>query len=339
MLNVVASWPMDPKTADRIRAVSPEVNLRVLGQSDPKLGRGNFDDMQAQTSDAQLAEGFAEADVIVCPYGAIAKRGVDLRALAPRVRWVQTIAAGADRMPQELISEGIVFTTSSGVSAKPISEFVLAFMLMFTKGWPGFFHNQAAHKWGPVKRPTDLAGHTVGIVGLGHIGGEVARLSKAFGCRVLGIRRSFTTRGPDEVADEAVPTSDLFYLMGESDFVVITAPLTAETRGMIGPEQLAAMKPTAYLINVSRGGLVNEPALVAALKEGRIAGAGLDVFAVEPLPQDSELWDMPNVIVSSHSSGGSEHSRERQEEIFLENLRRYLAGGPLMNVVDPARGY
>ncbi|MPZ49373.1 MAG: D-2-hydroxyacid dehydrogenase [Dehalococcoidia bacterium] len=340
MLKVVISWPLAPALVERIQAVSPEVNLRVLGvATNPGGPRGNFDQMQAQATDQQMAEGFAEADVILCPYGAVAKRVPDLRAIAPKVSWVQSIAAGADRMPQQLISEGVVFTTSSGVAAQPIAEFVLGHMLMFSKGWPAFFRTQQAHEWRAGKRPADLSGHTVGIVGMGHIGSEVARLAHAFDCRVLGIRRSFTSRGPDEIADEAVPPSEINYLMAESDFVVLAAPLTPQTRGIVGVKEIAAMKPTAYLINIARGGLVDEPALVAALKEGRIAGAGLDVFAVEPLPAESELWDMPNVIISPHSAGGSERSLERTIDIFCGNLRRYLAGEPLLNIVDPERGY
>ena len=161
----------------------------------------------------------------------------------------------------------------------------------------------------------------MGVVGMGRIGTEVARLAKAAGCRVLGIRRSAIGRQSGEApADEVLPPSDLAYLLSESDYVVLAAPLTRETRHLIGPEQLRAMKPTAGVINIPRG-------------------AGVAVFEREPLPEDSELWGMENVIVSPHISGGTEFYFQRAVPIFCENLRRYLDGRPLMNVVDPERGY
>jgi phosphoglycerate dehydrogenase-like enzyme len=210
---------------------------------------------------------------------------------------------------------------------------------MFCRGWPHLFRFQQAHEFNRRIPPRELCGKTVGIIGMGHIGAAVAQRARAFGCRVLGIRRSFTARGPDAVADEAVPPSDLDYLLGESDFVVIAAPLTPETRGLIGEAQLRAMKPSACLINVARGAIVDEPALIRALKEGWIAGAGLDVFVREPLPPESELWDLENLILTPHISGGTEIYSLRATEIFCANLRRYLAGQPLENVVDPNRGY
>ena len=165
--------------------------------------------------------------------------------------------------------------------------------------------------------PGELGGRTVGVVGMGHIGREVARLAKAFGCRVLAIRRSYRERGADPPADEALPPADLDYLLGESDFVVLAAPLSEETAGLIGERELRLLGPHGYLINVARGGLVDEPALVRALRGGAIAGAALDVYEREPLPVESALWGLDNVILTPHIAAGTEHYEERATEISL----------------------
>jgi phosphoglycerate dehydrogenase-like enzyme len=179
----------------------------------------------------------------------------------------------------------------------------------------------------------------VGIVGLGHIGREVARLAKAFGMRVLATRRSARKSRRAKYVDHLFSPDKLRDLLSESDYVVLTLALTPETRGIIGEAELRSMKPTAYLINVARGGLVDEAALVRALEEQRIAGAGLDVFTTEPLPQDSPLWGFENVIISPHIAGGMEDYVARATAVFCENLRRYLGGRRLINVVDKGKGY
>jgi phosphoglycerate dehydrogenase-like enzyme len=286
----------------------------------------------------ELTAALAEAEVLFSFWGGAISRLEDLRDRAPKLRWVQLTHAGAERVDPKLIAQGVTFTTAGGLAATPIAEFVMAYMLMFSKGWPGLFRAQSEHRYTRFM-PREVLGKTIGIVGMGYIGGEVARLGKAFGCRVLGMRRSFGSRGPDAVADEAVPPSDLHYLLSESDFVVIAAPLTAETQGMIGEAQLKQMKRSAYLINIARGPLVDEAALIAALRDGTIAGAGLDVFEQEPLPPESGLWDLENVVLSPHISGGTEIYNKRATGIFCDNLRRFLEGASLMNIVDPERGY
>jgi phosphoglycerate dehydrogenase-like enzyme len=313
----------------------------VLGQEARQLFRGEIrypSELQAVTGMDELTEALTEAEVLFSFWGGAISQMEDFRARAPKLRWVQLTHAGAERVSPKLIEGGITFTTAGGLAATPIAEMVMAYVLMFSKGWPRLFEAQRSHKYSRFM-PREVLGRTIGIVGMGYIGGEVARLGKAFGCRVIGMRRSFTSRGPDAVADEAVPPSDLGYLLAESDFVVIAAPLTEETQGMIGAEQLAQMKRAAYVINIARGGLVDEEAMIAALKEGTIAGAALDVFAREPLPPESELWDLPNVLITPHISGGTEIYNKRATDIFTANLRRYLAGETLVNVVDPARGY
>jgi phosphoglycerate dehydrogenase-like enzyme len=175
---------------------------------------------------------------------------------------------------------------------------------------------------------------------MGRIGTEVARLVQAFGCRVLAIRGSAVGRRQGEPpADELLSPYDLPYLLSESDYVVLAVPLTERTRHLIGEEELRAMKPAAVLINISRGAVIDEAALVRALKEGWIGGAALDVFEREPLSDESELWGMENVIVSPHVSGATELYFQRAVPIFCENLRRYLDSRPLLNVIDPQRGY
>jgi len=191
--------------------------------------------------------------------------------------------------------------------------------------------------WEGRRSSGELCGKTLGIVGLGGIGSEVAKRAKAFGMRVIATRRRPDRRS--EFADEVRGADELGWLLGESDFVAVCSALTHETRHLIGAEELKRMKATAYLINIGRGGLVDEGALVAALRGGEIAGAGLDVFEREPLPSESPLWEMPNVMITPHDAGSSPRSHERLMEVFLENLRRYVAGEPLLNVVDKRAGY
>jgi phosphoglycerate dehydrogenase-like enzyme len=198
-----------------------------------------------------------------------------------------------------------------------------------------------ARKWDRIGG-TEIWGSTVGIIGLGDVGMAVAERAKAMGCRVIGTRRSVSSAqknaGP---VDELLPASEVNYLLRESDYVVLAAPLTPETHHLINGETLRLMKPTAVLINVARGGVVDEAALIAALKSGVIAGAALDVFDKEPLPKESPLWKMDNVFITPHISptSGSAIFMRRHVQLFNENLKRYLAGEPLLNVVDVERGY
>jgi phosphoglycerate dehydrogenase-like enzyme len=250
----------------------------------------------------------------------------------PRLRWFQSTSAGVDELIDAGYGErGVAVTTSSGVHATPIGEFALHFMLMFAKQAARSLRSQQAKRWERFT-PAELKDATVGIVGLGHIGSEVARLAKGFGCRVLAFDRLRSDAGPAELVD-------LPKLLAESDYVVLSVPLSIETRHLIGEAELRAMKPSAVLINICRGLVVDEAALIRALKEGWIAGAGLDVFEREPLPPESELWGLENVIITPHVSGANVHYFDRAVPIFCENLRRYLDGRPLLNAIDPARGY
>jgi phosphoglycerate dehydrogenase-like enzyme len=267
------------------------------------------------------------------------KRFASLAADGPKVRWLHTASAGVDHVltPSVRAKSGLTVTDSGPAFEIAISEFVLAWMLSTARCLPELAAHQREHQWKSVVQE-ELFGQTVGIIGLGPIGRGVATRASAFGMHVLGLRRRDAPMpGVDEILRGA---NGLERLLAESDWVVVAAALTDESHSLLGPEQLARMKPTARLINIARGGLVDEPALIDALRTGRLAGACLDVFAREPLPADSPLWDLPNVTVSPHnSSGWTEGLRARQKTIFLENLRRFAQGKPLENVVDIAQGY
>ncbi|MFB3882220.1 MAG: D-2-hydroxyacid dehydrogenase [Armatimonadota bacterium] len=265
----------------------------------------------------------------------------ELWKAAPRLKWVHSGGAGVERfMTPDFVASPIILTNSQGVYAIPIADHVMAFVLHFSRRFGELVRKQLAHEWEgwEERRSSDeLWGKTLGIVGLGGIGSEVARRAKAFGMRVIATRQR--PDRPSEFADEVRGADQLPWLLRESDYVALCSALTHETRHLIGAEELKLMKPTAVITNIGRGGLVDEQALIGALNTGVIAGAGLDVFEQEPLPADSPLWDMPNVMITPHDAGSSPQSHERFMAIFLENLRRYVAGEPLLNVVDKRAGY
>ncbi|MDI6895245.1 MAG: D-2-hydroxyacid dehydrogenase [Bacillota bacterium] len=280
-----------------------------------------------------------EADVI---YGTRLSAGAAARAR--QLKWVHAPAAGVDRLlTPELVSGPVAVTCSRGLHAHSLSEHAFALMLALARRLPEFWEDRRDRRW-QRREGRVLAGGALLVVGLGAVGTEVARKGLAFGMRVLAVRRTAHPGGggPADAAPglkEVGGPDSLLRLLGRADWVVLCVPLTTETREMIGRRELEAMKPTAHLINVARGEVVDEPALVSALKEGRIAGAGLDVFAAEPLPPESELWGLPNVVITPHMGGSMEDYEERALGIFLDNLRRFLAGEPLRNVVDKGRGY
>jgi phosphoglycerate dehydrogenase-like enzyme len=263
---------------------------------------------------------------------------VGLPAMAPSLKWVHLYSAGVDTALSDVLDAGIAVTTSSGANAGPIAEFVLGAMIMHAKHMQERVKAQLERRW--VKfRNAELGGKTIGIVGVGHIGSEVARRAAAFDMRVLGARRSYVDGQRLPQFDEVYPNTSLAEMLRHCDYVVVAVSLTPETRGMIGEAEFRAMKPGAFFINVSRGPVADERALIGALAGGHLGGAALDVFEREPLPPESELWDMPNVFVSAHNSSGVAEHSHRATEIFAENRRRYLSGQPLLNQVDPAKGY
>lgn len=259
----------------------------------------------------------------------------------PGLRWVQGTAAGTGEQLKaaeltEAELERVAITSASGVHVGPLAEFCLLGLLAFTKGLPRLQADQRADHWDhyPV---AELQGGTLLILGLGAIGTEVARLAKAFGMRTIGINRRGRSDSPH--VDEAHAPEHLHDLLGRADALAVTLPLTEETRGMLDAPALSHMKPGAILVNIGRGELIDQRALVEALREHRLAGAALDVFATEPLPTESALWDLPNVLVSPHTAALSIHENERISELFTENLSRYLAGEELLSRVDPKLFY
>ncbi len=270
------------------------------------------------------------------------------RILAPNLRWLQYPGAGVDGLrPSGLLDEGspVVVTTATGMHATTISEYVFGSMLMFNWNWPQMVRLQDSHLWA---RSTgwynlggrELAGQTLGVVGMGSIGRRIAQVGRSFGMRVLGIRRSFSTESAsDPDLDQGYAPQQLQELLKQSDYVVLAVPLTPETERLIGEAELRSMKSNAYLVNIARGHVIDEQALIRALRENWIAGAGLDVTEVEPLPSNSPLYGMPNVILTPHIAGVSVHYEARLAELFADNLRRYRAGEPLLHRFDPARGY
>ena len=262
-----------------------------------------------------------------------------LLELAPNVRWIQATSAGIGQLMVRngFVGSSVVFTTASGIHATPLAEFCLWAMLGFAKDAPRLAREQAAHHWERYCG-RELRGTTVGIIGLGQVGREVARLSRAFGMRVMATRRTAPS-GRDPDVDEWVPASELPRLLRASDTVVVCTPQTPETEGLLGERELRSMKRGALFINIGRGAVVDEPALIAALRDGHLVGAALDVFAEEPLPATSPLWDMPNVIVSPHSASTADSENGKLTDLFCENLRRYLQREPLLNVFDRERLY
>ena len=260
---------------------------------------------------------------------------------APQLRWYQQWGAGADWLMRhpEIAARDFTLTNASGVHSIQISEHILAFLFAFARRLPEAVRAQERREWQRQGHDDvfELAGKTLLLIGVGAIGERTACVAAALGMRVLGIRRS--SSAPVPCVEQICPPECLHEWLPQADFVVLTVPLTPETRGMIGERELGLMKPTAYIVNIGRGGTIDEAALIAALREGRIAGAGLDVFEKEPLPSDSPLWELPNVIITAHYAGVTPAYNERAMAIFLDNLRRYKAGEPLRNVVDKTLGY
>jgi len=260
----------------------------------------------------------------------------DLSTLAPRLRWIQGIGAGVEQFARAGVShEQVIVTNASGVSAGSMAEFVIGRLLQIWKRFREAEAHQRAHAYVQTYGRT-FAGSTLGIVGLGNIGSAVAERARAFRLRVLGLKRSYRPGATSERVDELFGPEQLHEMLGRCDAVVVAAPATEETRHLIDAAALAAMRPGAVLVNVARGSLVDEGALVQALESGHLAAAALDVFEQEPLPKESPLWDLANVYISAHSSVSTDRYMDDVFELFLDNLTRYVSGQPLRNRVDMA---
>ena len=263
---------------------------------------------------------------------------------AHQLRWIHSTAASVTGVLfPELVASDVIVTNARGLHADAMAEHALAMMLAFARKLHHARDAQRAHEWAQEtmwdQSPGigSLAGATLGLVGLGAIGGAIAARARALGMRVIAVRRRPAADAAP--AHEQWPVSRLRELLPRVDWLVLVAPLTPETEGLIGREELSLLRPGARLMNLGRGALVDEPALIEALATRKLAGAALDVFAEEPLPATSALWDMPEVILTPHTSGLAPRYWERAMEQFTANLRRYVAGEPLLNLVDKQAGY
>lgn len=333
MVNVLVTMGFEEAQLEGLRKVSPAVRV---ARADPR------------TAD------YSETDVL---YAMTVPRDL---ARAPRLRWVQLHMAGVNALHDHPIytQSAIPLTTTSGVHAATIAEYAVTVLLALAHRVPRMVAWQATGGWPPDEQrwslflPAPVRGATLGIIGYGSIGRELARIAKtAFAMTILACKRDPSVRAdpgycppgtgdPDGVLpDEWMPPARLGELLARSDVVVMCAPLTADTRHLLGATELRAMKPSAFFINVGRGATVDEAALAGALRDGRLAGAAVDVFAEEPPPAGHPLYGLDGVILSPHVSGFLPGYDDRCAELFAENLRRFLAGAPLLNLVDRARGY
>ncbi len=253
---------------------------------------------------------------------------------APGLKWLQVFNAGVDHpVFATILERGVRLTTAAGSTAEPIAQTAIAGMLYLARNFPRWIASQRGHQWEPMRAPDlprDLRGQVMVVYGLGQIGTEIARLARTLGLHVVGVRRNASKAGH---ADELHTPDKLPELLARCDWLVIACPLTAATRGMINADLLAKLPRGARVINIARGEIVAEPALIAALQTGHLGGAYLDVFAQEPLPADSPLWDMPDVLVTPHNSTASAGNEARINAIFLDNLRRWSRDQPLVNEV------
>jgi len=305
--------------ADRATIVALAPDMRLVVTDDPAQ-------IEAALPEVEIAAGHTRPALL---------------ARMPNLRWYQQWGAGADWLMRhpEIAARDFVITNASGVHAIQISEHILALLLAFARRLPQAMRAQLRGEWQREEREDifELAGKTMVLIGVGAIGERTARLAAALDVRVIGVRRDPAARTPG--VERMIGPERLADVLPEADFVVLTIPLTHDTRHMIGERELRLMKSTAHIVNIGRGGTIDEAALIRALREGWIAGAGLDVFEKEPLPADSPLWGMENVIITAHYAGATPHYNERALAIFLDNLRRYKAGEPLRNVVDKRLGY
>ena len=345
-IKVAIATPLAPELRHLVTDVDPTVELLVDDSLLPVQripGDHQFDPSFSRSLAQQVAFDrlLSQADVFYgIPDTHPAALAPAVRA-NPRLRWVHTMAAGggaqvkaAGLTSQEL--ERVVFTTSAGVHGPTLAEFAMFGVLAGAKDLPRLQAQQAQRQWTARWAMKQVHEQTVLVAGLGGIGKQTARLAKAFGAYVIGTKRRPT---PIENVDEVHPTGKLAELVGRADAIVFTLPGTSSTNGLYNAGLIAATKPGAVIVNVGRGSVIDEPALVAGLKSGHLGSAFLDVFAVEPLPRDSPLWGMPQVVIAPHTAALSPHEDRRIAELFAENLRRLIKGETLINVVDTTHFY
>ena len=316
-----ALWNPPPEMPARIRARWPEMRVVHLP---------HYDHLMDEVPDTDIFVGFSLRP--------------EQFLLARKLKWLHSTAAGVGQlMYPELRKSGIEVTNASGVHRIPMAEHILGILIALARRFPDCFRYQQQSLWAQQElwnapiRPRELRGQVLLFIGFGAIGREVAKIIRPLGMRVWAVTRS--GRAEEGLAEQVFPASKLDEVLPQADFVVLAAPETPETRKMIGPREFGLMKPSAYFMNVSRGALVDEPALISALEQRKIAGAALDVASQEPLPAENPLWKLDNAFITPHMSAVSEHLWERQTDLLMENLERWFAGDELLNRVDLNRGY
>jgi phosphoglycerate dehydrogenase-like enzyme len=317
----------EPAEVEGLRAIDPRIEVLDFGEA--MRGPGPEPEKKAQILSSLL-----DIEVMV----GTNRLPAEYFDAAPNLRWFQAMNAGLERLDRAgILQRGFAVTNGSGLASAPIAEWCVAAMLALAKQFPTLIRNQERHAWERVRGGTVIEGKTCGIVGLGAIGRETAKRARALGMRVVACRR--TVEGTDPDCDELLSYANLPALLSQSDFVVLCVPLTRETTHLIDASALRRMKPTASVLNIARGEVIDQDALIEALKDGTIASAALDVTTPEPLPPENPLWDLPNVIITPHSSGASDRRDGTAAALFMDNLRRYLSGEPLRNLAKPDLGY
>jgi phosphoglycerate dehydrogenase-like enzyme len=315
----------------KLLVASPWVNriAEVLGPEFPEV------EFIASENPETLVDRAAEAEAAFGPISP------ELFKAATNLRWIQSTSAGVEWMGRipELAKTDIIVTNTRGAHASTIAEHAFGMLVFLARGFNHLYESQKRREWQRplVQDGVGLAGMTMGVIGLGNIGRAVAKRAEAFDMHVIAVDVNEVPK-PDYVAEVGL-LNKIPDLMRRSDVVAVCTPITDETRGMIDEELLKLMKPSAYLLVLSRGGIIDEPILAQMLRDGELAGAGLDVTAIEPLPEDNELWDAPNIIITPHSSPSSSQTGNNVTAILRDNLKRYLAGEELTNQVDKQRGY
>lgn len=338
-INVLSSFPFFSEShLDTIQNAVPEVTIASFpygetGEERSIRRKGEIATLGPHTRELspEFTAKLAEAEVMF-----IFDAPTGLVQHAPKLRWVQLIGAGADHLKGTGLFESHVDIVATR-NSRFVAEHALGLILLHAKRLGQYLEQSHRRQWKLLLGQT-LCGKTIGIVGLGHIGSEVARLCNAFEMRVLATKRRWQET-PKVHVDGIFPPQQLHEMLGQSDYVVICVALTSETNGMLGEAELRAMRPGAFLVNVSRGEVIHEDVLIQALREGWIAGAALDVFHTEPLPGDSELWELPSLFITAHSAGGVANYLDIAIVQFCDNLRRYVAGEPLVNVIDKKLGF
>jgi phosphoglycerate dehydrogenase-like enzyme len=340
---LISSW-LEPEHVRTIAQVDPRVDVvyepDLLRKPRYPADHGGFPTRRSPEDEARWRRLLAEADIL---FDFDYTNDWELPELAPRVRWVHSSSAGIGqfvaRRHYHERWKGTIFTTASGVHAVPLAEFCAMAMLGFSRGLFRMNALRSRKHWERFAG-TDLVGRTLVIYGHGAIGREVGRLALGFGMHVIGVKRTATDDPPAlHNANELHPASEFRSLLPRAEYLVLAAPHTRETERVLEHKEFKLLPRGAFVVNIGRGALVDETAMIHALRDGDLGGAALDVFATEPLPEDSPLWTMPNVLVSPHSASTSDRENGRLTELFCDNLSRFLKGEPMRNVLDVDRLY